>query len=96
MLVTQSCLTLQPLWTAAHQASLSMEFSRQEYWVGLLCLSPEDLPDPGFEPEYPALQADSLPAESLGKPSVGLDKYREVLKQEKSVAGLPVDASQGT
>ena len=45
---------------------------------------------------FPALQADSLRSESLGKPSVSLDKYREVLKQEKSVAGLPVDASQGT
>ena len=30
------------LWTVAHQASLSMGFSRQEYWSGLPCLSPED------------------------------------------------------
>ena len=80
----------------AHQVTLSMGFFRQESWSGLPFSSSRELPDPGFEPEYPALQADSLPAESLGKPSVGLDKYREVLKQEKSVAGLPVDASQGT
>ena len=73
-----------------------MGFSRQEYWVGLPCLSPEGFPDPRFESGYPALQADSLRSESLGKPSVSLDKYREVLKQEKSAAGLPVDASQGT
>ena len=35
----------------AHQASLSMEFSRQEYWSGLPCPPSGDLPDPGFEPE---------------------------------------------
>ena len=33
------------LWTVAHQASLSMGFSRQEYWSGLPCLLPGDLPD---------------------------------------------------
>ena len=38
------------LWTAAHQAPLSMGFFRQEYWSGLLCPPPEDLPDPGIEP----------------------------------------------
>ena len=52
-------------WTVAHQALLSMEFSRQEYWSGLPCPSPEDLPHPGTEPRSPALQADSLPSESL-------------------------------
>ena len=45
------------LWTAAHQASLSMEFSRQEYWSGLSFPSPGDRPSPGIEPESPALQA---------------------------------------
>ena len=39
------------LWTAARQAPLSLEFSRQEYWRGLLCPLPGDLPDPGIEPE---------------------------------------------
>ena len=39
------------LWTVAHQAPLSIEFSRQEYWIGLRCLPPGDLPDPGIEPE---------------------------------------------
>ena len=34
------------LWTVAHQAPLSMEFYRQEYWSGLPCLHPGDLPDP--------------------------------------------------
>ena len=37
-------------WTVAHQASLSMEFSWQEYWSGLPFPTPEDLPDPGMEP----------------------------------------------
>ena len=48
------------LWTVAHQAPLSMGFSMQEYWSGLLFPSPQDLPDLGIEPESPALQADSL------------------------------------
>ena len=46
-----------------HQASLSMGFSRQEYWSVLPFPSPEDLPHPGIEPWSPALQADSLPFE---------------------------------
>ena len=37
-------------WTVARQASLSMGFSRQEYWSELLCCPPEDLPDPGIKP----------------------------------------------
>ena len=36
-------------WTVAHQAPLSMGFSRQEYWSGLPFPSPDDLPDPGTE-----------------------------------------------
>ena len=42
-------------WTVAHQASLSMGFSRQEYWGGFPFPSPEDLPDPGTDPLSPAL-----------------------------------------
>ena len=37
------------LWTVDHQSPLSMEFSRQEYWNGLLCPPPGDLPDPGIK-----------------------------------------------
>ena len=48
-------------WTVAHQAPLSMESSKQEYWSGLPCPPPGDLPDPGMEPRSPALQAGSLP-----------------------------------
>ena len=38
------------LWTAAHQAPLSMGFSRQEYWSGLQCCPSGDLHDPGIKP----------------------------------------------
>ena len=50
-------------WTVACQAPLSMGFSRQEHWSGLLCPPPGNLPDPGIEPTSPALQGDSLPSE---------------------------------
>ena len=65
VLVTQLCLTLFNPWTVAHQALLSMEYSRQEYWNWLPCSSPGDLPNPGTELGYPALWADSLPSEPL-------------------------------
>ena len=53
-------------WTVAHQASLSMEFSRKEYWSGLPVPSPEELPNPGIDPWSPAWQADSLLFELQG------------------------------
>ena len=40
-------------WTVACQVSLSMGFSKQEYWVGLPCLSPGYLPNPGNKPMHP-------------------------------------------
>ena len=49
-------------WTVVYQASLSMGFSRQEYWSGLSFPSLGDLPDLGIEPRSPALQADALPS----------------------------------
>ena len=49
-LVTKSCPTLMTPWTVACQASLSMGFSRQEYWTGLPFPPPGDLFDPGIEP----------------------------------------------
>ena len=50
-------------WTAARQAPLSMESSRQGYWNGLPFPSPGGLSDPGIELRSHALQADSLPSE---------------------------------
>ena len=58
-------------WTVAHQAPLSMGFSRQEYWSGLPFPSPGDLPNPGIEPGSPALQADALSPEPPGKWKLG-------------------------
>ena len=60
------------LWTAAHQAPLSMGFFRQEYWSRLPFRPLGDLPDPGIKPESPAspeLQADSLPMSHWGSPN---------------------------
>ena len=70
VLVTQSCLTLCNPHTVAHQASLSMEFSRQEYWSGLPFPSPRYLPNIGIKTGPSALQADSLPSETLGTQSI--------------------------
>ena len=53
--------------TVAHQAPLSLGLSRQEYWSGLPCPPPGDLPNPGIEPASPAtpaLQADSRSEEA--------------------------------
>ena len=55
-------------WTVAHQAPLSMESSRQDYWSGQPFLSQGDLPNPETKPQSPALQADSLPSEPPGNP----------------------------
>ena len=65
--VAKSCLTLCAPWTVAHQAPPSMGFSRQEYWSGLPFPSSGDLPDPGIEPRFPALQADALTSAPPGK-----------------------------
>ena len=53
-------------WAVAHQAPLSMGFSRQEYWSGLPFPPPEERPNPGIEPWSPASQADYLPFELHG------------------------------
>ena len=55
--------------TIAHQAALSMEFSKQEFWSRLPFPSPKDLPNPGIKPRLPTLQADSSPMEPPGKPN---------------------------
>ena len=54
-------------WIVAHQAPLSMGFSRQEYWSGLPFPFPGDLPDPVIKPGSPALELDSLLSEPSGK-----------------------------
>ena len=65
ILVTYDSATL---WTIAHQAPMSMGFSRQDYWSRLPSPLPGNLPDPGIEPAspvFPALQVYSLPAGAI-------------------------------
>ena len=75
-------------WPVVCQAPLSMGFSRQEYWTGLPFLSSGDLPNPGLEPGSPALQADSLPTELLGKPNLGVQQ-----RDSESLGNLTLEAS---
>ena len=56
--------------TVDHQVPLSMGFPRQEYWNGLPFLSPRVIPNPGIEPEAPALAGRFFTAEPSGKPYV--------------------------
>ena len=56
------------LWTVAHQAPLSIGFSRQEHWSGLLLLPPGDLPDPGIQPTSRASPASAGRLFSLDPP----------------------------
>ena len=56
-------------WTVVRQATLSMEFPRQEYWSGLLFPAPGDRLDPRTEPMSPALAGGFFTTEPLGKPS---------------------------
>ena len=67
-LVAKLCPTLVTPWSVAHQAPLSIRFSRQEHWSGLPFPSPGHLPDPGTKPASPVQQAVSLQTELPGKP----------------------------
>ena len=58
-------------WTVVLQASLSMEFSRQEYWNGLSFPTPEDLADPEIELTAPVLAGGFSTTESPGNPHRG-------------------------
>ena len=68
------------LWTLARQAPLSMEFSRQEYWSGLPCPPPGDLPNPGIKPRSLSLQVDFLPSESQGIHKFGASLVVQMVK----------------
>ena len=75
-----------------HQAPVSMGFIRQEYWSGLPCPPPRDLPNPGIELESPvslALQADSLPTEPSGKP------HKRILLSHKKVQNNAIWSNMG-
>ena len=79
----QSCPSPSDPWHVACQAPLSMGFSRQEYWSGLPCPLPGNLPDPGTEPTSPGaptLQADSLlPSHS----DLNMIIFRSAMRQSK-------------
>ena len=78
-LVAQLCLTLCDPMDNMQPARLlyPWRFSRQEYWSGLPCPPPGNLPNPGIKPRSPELQADSLPAEPQGKPQ---GVYMEIIE----------------
>ena len=71
------------LWTVARQAPLSMGFSRQEYWSGLPCPAPGDLPDPGIEPTSltsPALAGTFFITST--RVAISEDRIMKILKEE--------------
>ena len=71
-------------WVVANQAPLSVEFSRQEYGIGLPFPTPGDLPNLGIEPRSPASQADSLPTEPPGKLT-----HLQIASQIQNKSNLP-------
>ena len=79
-------------WTVTHQAPLSMEFSRQEYWSGLPFPSPGDLPDPGIEPKSlvpPALGGRFSTTVPPGKPI-----YLKLIQHSKILEWVAVPFSR--
>ena len=91
-----SCsLVSKSLWPrglyVAYQAPLSLGFSRQEYWSGLLFPSSEDLSNPGIQHRSPALQADSLPSPPPGKLFILVnDQIFELKSKAQRIHFLPL------
>ena len=77
----QSCPNSRPHWTAACQASLSMGFSRQEYWSGLPCPPPGDLSDPGIRTHISHIVGGIFTAEPLGKLRLSMTLEQMVWQQ---------------
>ena len=77
-----SCFQLfMTLWIVAHQPPLSMVFSRQEYWSGLPCHPPGDLPNPSIELHISCVSCTAcgfFTAESLGKPLENVHPFQKV------------------
>ena len=97
MLSHFSCVRLSAtLWTVAHQAPLSMRFSRQEYWSGLPCLPPGDLPDPGIEIMsliFPALEGGFFTTSATWETQFGLQfisfkRYFNIVAYQNSLSAL--------
>ena len=73
-------------WTAALQAPLSMEFSRQEYWSGLPFPSPGDLPNSGIKPS--SQNSKEVDKPSPQKTMIKLDKTVQKKKKKANISGL--------
>ena len=67
-LVAWSCLTLCYPMDCSPPGTSARGFSRQEYWSGISCPPPGDLPNPEIKPRFPALHVDPLPTEPPGRP----------------------------
>ena len=89
---SEKCLSLSHVWSfwphglQPTRLLCPWGFSRQEYWSGLPYPSSGDLPNPGIKPGSPALQADSLPSEPLGKE--GEDASHSVVSDSLRPHGL--------
>ena len=91
-LVANMCPTLASSWTTARQAPLSMVFFRQEYWSGLPCPPPGDLPHPGMKPKSPTRllhwQVGSLPLSHLGSPILYLTRLKKISPNTDTITQL--------
>ena len=78
-------------WTGAHQAPLSIGFSKQEYWSRLPFPSPEDIPNPGIEITFPVLAGGFFTTEPPGKlhklNCIPENSYVEALTPNMAVLG---------
>ena len=83
-----ACSVLSDSLGPVYRAALSLEFSRQEYWSGLLFPTPGALSDPGLESLVsPALSVDSLPLYHLGSPGVAVTVSNNDCNHMKSIHG---------
>ena len=76
VLVAQSCPALCDPIDYSPPDSLSMGFSKQEYWSGQPFLFPGELPNPEIEPGPPALQADSFLFKHQGSPIINISSFK--------------------
>ena len=83
----QLCPTLCDLVDCSPPGLLSMGFSRQEYWSGLLCPPPRDLSHPGIEPEPFALAGRFFTTEPPGKPDYILGEINNLISKCKQKQG---------
>ena len=87
------------LWTVTHQALQSMILSSQEYWSGLPCPPPGDLPSPGIKPVPPALQVDSS-CGAIGEVHTHTtmcktDSWWEAAEQQRKLGAVLCDDPEG-